>query len=162
MSKRWECDACGALVMPMQRGNHVHWKCPMQGEGRKKREAAERKATGLDPEPAKPEPKFFQYLACVCGCGAQIGQVKGQKKRQFVDASHYEAWRREAIKKAAGGEPELVEERKHAEEVAAIAARNEAIKREANAVRLLSGEESFRLWVRCLDLKIGDVAPAAA
>lgn len=151
MSKRWECPACGAMVPPTQKWNHVHWQCPMQGQGRKKREAAERKAAGLD---KAPEPEFWQYLACVCGCGAQIGQVKGQKKRQFVDHGHYDKWRAESLRTAAGGEADLVAKRKHAEEVAALAAKEEAIAREAAAVRLLTPDKSLQLWAQCLGFSL--------
>jgi hypothetical protein len=150
MSRRWECDACGAMVLPTQKGNHVHWKCPMQGEGRKKREAEERRAAGLD---LPPEPKFFQYLACVCRCGAQIGQVKGNKKRQFVNSEHYEKWRKETIR-AAGGDGQKAEQRKHAEEVAAVVAKEDAIRREAEAVLLLSREASYALWGACLGVAL--------
>ena len=150
MSRRWECDACGTMVLPTQKGNHVHWKCPMQGEGRKKREAEERRAAGLD---LPPEPKFFQYLACVCRCGAQIGQVKGNKKRQFVNSEHYEKWRKETLR-AAGGDGQTTEERKHAEEVAAVVAKDDAIRREAEAVLLLSREASYALWGACLGVAL--------
>lgn len=158
MSRRWECDACGAMVLPTQKGNHVHWKCPMQGEGRKKREAEERRAAGLD---LPPEPKFWQYLPCLCKCETQIGQVKGQKKKQFVDADHYEKWRKETLR-VAGGDGQTAEERKHAEEVAAVVAKEEAFAREAEAVPMVTGEASFRLWAECLGFNAGDTAPVAA
>jgi predicted RNA-binding Zn-ribbon protein involved in translation (DUF1610 family) len=157
MSRRWECDACGAMVLPTQKGNHVHWKCPMQGEGRKKREAEERRAAGVD---LPPEPKFFQYLACVCRCGTQIGQVKGQKKRQFVNSEHYEKWRKDTLR-AAGGDGQTVEQRKHAEEVAAVVAKETAIQRAAAVVPMVTGDASFRLWARCLGLNVDKTAEAA-
>ena len=109
-----------------------------------------------------PPPVYFQYLACVCGCPEKIGQVKGQRKKQFVNHDHYDTWRREALKEAGGEAVDLVAERKHAEEVAAVAEKNAALRRDAEAIVLLSPEASFRLWARCLEFNAGDAVPVAA
>lgn len=153
---------CNETVAMTHKGHHRKFKCPAQGLLKKALEKQAREAA-VEAERQKaietetpPSPKFFQYLACVCGCGAQIGQVKGQKKRQFVDASHYANWRRETLCAAGGGDAEPVEDRKRAEEVAAVAAKDDAIRREADAVRMVTGEASFLLWARCLDLDPGD------
>lgn len=111
--------------------------------------------------PRTAAPKFWQYLPCLCQCGTDIGQVKGQKKRQFVDAEHYERWRAAALAKAVGEDPDVAAQRKHAEEVAAVAAKNEAARVEAEAVSMVRGEASFRLWARCLGFHV-DGAPAGA
>jgi hypothetical protein len=158
-------------VAATHKGHHRKHRCPLQGNRlrakRRQEQAianeAEREAERLKAIEAAtpPPPKFFQYLPCVC-CGEPIGQVKGQKKRQFVDATHYEAWRRAALKEADGDAVDLVAERKHSEEVAAVAAKDAAIVRAADAVPMVTGEASFLLWARCLEFNAGDVAPFAA
>lgn len=168
-SNRWTCDKCNETVAMTHNGHHRKYRCPRQGNllratQRHVKASANAAARQADAElkkaEAKPAPKYWQYLPCLC-CGVPIGQVKGQRKRQFVDASHYEAWRR-AQARATEGDVELVAERKHAEDVAALAAKEETIRREADAVRLLSREESFALWARCLGFNVGDSASAAA
>jgi len=170
-SSRWTCPLCNAVVAMTHKGHHRKYRCPLQGNllrAKNRQEQAIANEAAREAERLKaieeakpPPPTFFQYLACVCRCGAQIGQVKGQRKRQFVDATHYEKWR-SATLMATGGDSLAVEERKRAEEVAAVAAKDDAIRREAEAVRLLSPEASFALWVRCLDIKVGDTTNAAA
>lgn len=161
MSNRWKCEACGAMVLPTQKGNHVHWQCPEQGEGRKKREAAERKAAGLDPEPQR---TFFQHLPCMCGCGAQVGQIKGQKKRYFVDDDHYDKWRsptKVAQARRAREEPAELEKeeadlakRKFAEEMAPVVADAELTAKLAELVPMVTGEASHALWGACLGVAL--------
>lgn len=150
---------CHETVAMTHKGHHRKYRCPKQGKllrsiqrqekaiANESAREAERQAALAEPPPAPP--KFFQYLACVCGCGTQIGQVKGQKKRQFVDTAHYEKWRKDTLR-AAGGDGQTAEARKHAEEVASVVAKEEAIAREAEAVRLLTPEASYALWGACL------------
>lgn len=167
-SNRWTCNLCNETVAMTHKGNHRKYRCEFQGNllrAKKRQEQAIANEVARELQKAieaakPPPPKFFQYLPCLC-CGAPIGQVKGQKKRQFVDASHYEAWRRAAVKASDGGDVELVEKRKHAEEVAAVAAKDAAIRREAEAVPLVTCEASFRLWGQCLGFRV-DAAPIAA
>lgn len=166
----WTCEKCGWEGRTTQKSGHITYRCQKQGRLKKALEkqariaerdaaaAAEAERQKAIAEVPPPPPTFFQYLACVCRCGTQIGQVKGQKKRQFVNHDHYDVWRRNALKKAAGGDVDLVEERKRAEEVAAVAAKDDAIRREAEAVRLLSPRASFLLWARCLEFDPGDVS----
>jgi hypothetical protein len=170
-SSRWTCDRCNATVAMTHKGHHRKFKCPEQGNllrAKKRQEQAIANEAAREAERLKaieeakpPPPKFFQYLACVCGCGAQIGQVKGQRKRQFVDASHYEKWRRAALRAAGGGDAELAEERKRSEEVAAVAAKDDAIRREAEAVRMVTGEATLRLWAQCLGFRVDGVPVSA-
>jgi hypothetical protein len=160
---RWTCDKCGETVAMTHKGHHRKYKCPGQGSllrakrSQEKASAddadreAERKRALEDAKP--PPPRFYQYLACVCGCGAQIGQVKGNKTRQFVNSEHHEKWRKETLR-AAGGDGQTVEQRKHAEEVAAVVAKDDAIRREAEAVLLLSREASYALWGACLGVAL--------
>lgn len=163
-SSRWTCDKCNTTVAMTHKGHHRKLKCPQQGllkkalEKQAREAAAEGERQKAIAEAPPPPPTFFQYLACVCGCGAKIGQVKGQRKRQFVDASHYETWRKEALRAAGGGGAETVEDRKRAEEVAAVAAKDDAIRREAETVRMLSPRDSFLLWAQCLGFNPGDVS----
>jgi hypothetical protein len=148
MSRRIVCDKCGASVIPTQIGPHRQWKCPAQNKG-----LARLVKSGAVPAPppvAKPPPTFWQYLPCLCGCPEPVGQVKGRRKRQFVDDSHYDKWRRAAEKAAAEGEPDLMAQRKNSEEVAALRVKEATIAREAGMVRMLSPEASFALWARCL------------
>lgn len=169
-SSRWTCNLCNETVAMTHKGNHRKYRCEFQGNllrAKKRQEQAIANEVAREAERLKaqaeskpPAPTYFQYLPCLC-CGAPIGQVKGQKKRQFVDASHYEAWRRAAVKASDGGDVELVEKRKHAEEAAAVAAKDAAIRREAEAVPLVTGEASFRLWGQCLGFSV-DAAPIAA
>lgn len=173
----WTCEACGGQDRHTNKGNHQRWKCPKQGNMLKKiqKEEAEaaREAAGIPS--AKPEPTYWQYLTCLCGCKTRIGQIKGQKKKQFVDAEHYEKWRSptkvaqaqreraaeaaEAARKAATAEERAAqreeaekeqEERLRAEEVAAIAVKDEAIVAMAQATRIVTGAASHALWGACL------------
>jgi hypothetical protein len=159
---RWTCEKCGETVAMTHKGHHRKYKCPEQGNLlRAKRSQEKAIADGADreaerqnaPEDAMPPPRFYQHLACVCGCGAQIGQAKGNKKRQFVNSEHYEKWRKETLR-AAGGDGQTAEQRKHAEEVAAVVAKDDAIRREAEAVLLLSREASYALWGACLGVAL--------
>jgi len=161
---KWTCTKCNEVVATTHKGAHRKYRCPEQGNllrAKQRQRQAISNVASIEAESQKaleeakpPPPKFWQYLPCLCQCGTDIGQVKGQKKRQFVDASHYEKWRREALKKAAGGEAELVEERKHAQEVAALVAKDEAIAREVDALPLLSREASYVLWGVCLGVAL--------
>jgi hypothetical protein len=163
-SSRWTCDKCNAAVAMTHKGHRRKFKGPQQGFLKKalkeqaRDAAAEAQRQQVIAEAPPPPPKFFQYLSCVCGCGAQIGQVKGQRKRQFVDASHYETWRKDALRAAGGGGTQSVEDRKRAEEVAAVAAKDDAIRREAETVRMLGPRASFLLWAQCLGFNPGDVS----
>lgn len=165
-SSRWKCEACGVTVAASHKGNHIHWQCPNQGNGRKKREEAEARAAQQ-----AMEPKFWQYLQCMCGCGEQVGQVKGKAKKHFVDTKHYERHRSvmrskqgRIEAKAVTKEAEEAEatERRLAAELAPLVVRREHARREADGVRLVTGEASFLLWAACLGFNAGDVAPVAA
>ena len=162
----WTCKACGWEGRATQKSGHIAWRCPRQGNLLKALQKAERKArreanAAVEAPQAPSSPRFWQYLPCLCQCGAQIGQVRGHKKRQFVDAEHYERWRAASITKAAGEDPDVVAARKHAEEVAAVAAKNEATRAEADAVPMVTGKASLKLWARCLGFAV-DAEPAAA
>ena len=165
---KWTCGLCNATMRASNKGNHVRWKCPKQGNMLKALERQEAAAK------SPPPPKYFQYLPCACGCGEQVGQIKGAKKKHFLDTEHYENWRalqRSAqVRENAMAEAEDAKERgeteaakrREAEEMAPILARGTAAKQAAQTVPMVTGEASFRLWARCLGFNAGDAAPVAA
>lgn len=140
---KWTCDLCGAVLYATQRGNHVRWNCPKQGRLLRMME---------DAATAPPLPEVF--LPCLCGCGATIKQVTGRKKKHYVDVEHYEAHRAEARvrRDARDAETDDAVERRLAEEMGPVVARDATTQAAAQAVRLLTGEASFRLWCDVLSL----------
>lgn len=152
----WTCELCDWQGLATQKSGHKAWRCPKQGALKRN---LEKRA------------KAVEALPCGCGCGAQIPQVKGQKKCHFLHG-HYEAWRsrqraeetrrRKKIGARAAEEAQRErEERRLAEEMAPIVTMEEATERAARAVAMVTGEDSFRLWARCLGFHV-DGAPTAA
>lgn len=165
----WTCEKCNWTGRHTQKTSHKRFQCPLQGNVLEAKRRADKAASdnarraGKKAQAAEePAPEFWQYLPCLC-CGTPVGQVKGQRKRTFVDDSHYDKWRRRVLKEAEeSGEPDPMVQRRHSEEVASKVAKEEAIAREAASVPMVIGEASFQLWARCLGLNTGDSASAAA
>jgi hypothetical protein len=168
---KWTCDKCGTTISAMQRGNHVRFRCPEQGNMLKVLEKQKAEAARKAAEAAKPV-QYYEYLPCKCGCPEKIGQVKGKKKKYFVDDVHYQRQRyrmhakqiraaREAeAKHGPVVEDEEAEARRLAEELAPIASKDAEIARKAEQVPMVTGADSFMLWAKCFGFSV-DVSQAA-
>jgi hypothetical protein len=93
-------------------------------------------------------------LQCKCGCGKWVPQAHTKPKR-FFDNKHYDHWKdaNRRGKRNAPPTPVLTEEEKHIEQMAALVAKNTDAARAADAVPLITGEESHSLWFQCLGVK---------
>lgn len=160
----WTCDKCGWQGRVQQKRGHSLWRCPEQGNMRKALKRQE-KATNTQPKPVA-------TLLCECGCGTAVAQTGKAKPKRFVDMAHFERWRapqrtaaaqREAAKRAKAIEQqeEAREARRLAAEVAPVLRMEAECSRAAEAVPMVTGDASFRLWARCLGFAV-DVAPVEA
>lgn len=172
----WTCEKCDTTIYAMQRGNHARFRCPKQGNMLKAIERQRLEAERRAAIAATPELRFHSFLQCMCGCGSQVGQVKGKRKKHYVDDLHYARHRNlqrrfmsirrgeatEANVPAHDPMNEIVEERRLAEEIAPIVAKEEAARMTAESTVIVTGEASFRLWARCLGLNLVDTASVVA
>lgn len=166
---KWTCELCNETMRASNKGNHVRWTCPRQGNMLKAIQRQEREAARAASIAANPELRFHSFLACLCGCGEKVGQLKGARKKHYVNDAHYEA-HRALMRRNMGrsAEPEEDDEeledsttdRRLAEEMAPVTTREAEVEQAAREVPMVRGEASFRLWARCLGFSV-DAAPVA-
>lgn len=167
------CSKCNETLPAMQRGNHARFRCPKQGRMLEVLERQRQKTELLAAIASNPALRFSSFFPCPCGCGAQVGQVKGKRKKHYVDDLHYAKHRnlQRRLMAMNGGpsvaapaevkaQEDFTTERRLAEEIAPIVAKVETAQRLAESTPLVTGEASFRLWALCLGFSVDSAAGA--
>ena len=134
----YDCKQCGALVIVTHRAHHEANACAQLAKLRRKRaynmERMRKKRRGLPTRKGKPAKCALE------GCGAEF--VSQGVTHRYCCPRHADVARQ--------GDPDEADAARLALEMEPIRREEELYRRAAEAVPMLTGERSFRLWLVCL------------
>lgn len=135
----YDCELCGAIVFTDHRKHHEANLCPVLQRRAKKAPKPKRKRRAQ--KASQPSKVRGKPAKCALEeCGADF--ISQGVTHRFCCPRHADV--------ARNGDMDEADEARQALEMAPLAREAELFRRAAEAVPMLTGERSFRLWLACL------------